>query len=110
MIMREHELSITKQANVLRISRSSVYYLPRPVSAADLEIIYMRACIPPGKSLARPETEGAFLAISTDSGRQRPRFPASPPASRGKSKSIPATRGNRVRGVRTCNRTIIDGR
>jgi putative transposase len=38
MIMREHELSITKQAKALRISRGSVYYLPRPVSAIDLEI------------------------------------------------------------------------
>jgi putative transposase len=39
MIMREHELSIAKQANALRISRGSVYYLPRPVSATDLEIM-----------------------------------------------------------------------
>src|ERR1700704_6023051 len=39
MIMREHDLSITKQAEVLRISRGSVYYLPRPVSATDLEIM-----------------------------------------------------------------------
>jgi putative transposase len=39
MIMREHELSLTKQAKALRISRSSVYYLPRPVSATDLEIM-----------------------------------------------------------------------
>src|SRR6202051_140135 len=39
MIMREHELSITKQAKALRISRGSVYYLPRPVSAIDLEIM-----------------------------------------------------------------------
>jgi putative transposase len=39
MIMREHELSITKQAKALRISRGSVYYLPRPVSATDLEIM-----------------------------------------------------------------------
>jgi putative transposase len=37
MIMREHELSITKQAKALRISRGSVYYLPRAVSATDLE-------------------------------------------------------------------------
>ena len=36
MIDRDHELPITKQAEVLRISRGSVYYLPRPVSAADL--------------------------------------------------------------------------
>jgi putative transposase len=39
MIMREHELSITKQAKALGISRGSVYYLPRPVSATDLEIM-----------------------------------------------------------------------
>ena len=39
MIMLEHELSITKQAKALRISRGSVYYLPRPVSATDLEIM-----------------------------------------------------------------------
>src|ERR1019366_6749418 len=32
MIDREHDLSITKQAEVLKISRGSVYYLPRPVS------------------------------------------------------------------------------
>jgi putative transposase len=39
MIMREHELSISKQAKALRISRGRVYYLPRPVSATDLEIV-----------------------------------------------------------------------
>ena len=37
--MLEHELSITKQAKALRISRGSVYYLRRPVSATDLEIM-----------------------------------------------------------------------
>jgi hypothetical protein len=37
--MREHDLSITKQAKTLSISRGSVYYLPRPVSATDLEIM-----------------------------------------------------------------------
>ncbi len=31
MIDREHDMPITKQAEVLRISRGSVYYLPRPV-------------------------------------------------------------------------------
>jgi putative transposase len=36
MIDREHDLPITKQAEVLEISRGSVYYLPRPVSCADL--------------------------------------------------------------------------
>ena len=39
MIDREHDLSITKQAGVLKISRGSVYYLPRPVSSADLEVM-----------------------------------------------------------------------
>ena len=36
MIDREHDLSITKQAEALRISRGSVYYLPRPVPEAEL--------------------------------------------------------------------------
>src|SRR5260221_9214933 len=39
MIDREHDLPITKQAEVLKISRGSVYYLPRPVSSADLAIM-----------------------------------------------------------------------
>ena len=39
MIDREHGLPITKQAEALRISRGSVYYLPRPVSAADLALM-----------------------------------------------------------------------
>jgi putative transposase len=39
MIDSEHELPITRQAQVLRISRGSVYYLPRPVSASDLEVM-----------------------------------------------------------------------
>ena len=39
MIDRAHDLPITQQAQVLRISRGSVYYLPRPVSEADLAIM-----------------------------------------------------------------------
>ena len=39
MINREHELPIARQAKALGISRGSVYYLPRPVSAADLAIM-----------------------------------------------------------------------
>ncbi len=39
MIDREHDLPITRQANVLHISRGSVYYLPRPVPDADLAIM-----------------------------------------------------------------------
>lgn len=39
MIDRSHRLSITRQAKALGISRASVYYLPRPVSDADLELM-----------------------------------------------------------------------
>jgi putative transposase len=39
MIDRKHDLPITKQSEVLRISRGSVYYLPRPVSASDLAVM-----------------------------------------------------------------------
>ena len=39
MIDREHVLSITRQARLLDISRGSVYYLPRPVSDADLALM-----------------------------------------------------------------------
>src|SRR5215203_3696660 len=39
MIDRKHDLPIILQAEVLRISRGSVYYLPRPVPDADLAIM-----------------------------------------------------------------------
>jgi putative transposase len=39
MIDRAHDLPIAKQAEALNISRGSVYYLPRPVSEADLAIM-----------------------------------------------------------------------
>ena len=39
MIDRKHDLSITRQAEALKISRGSVYYLPRPVPDADLAIM-----------------------------------------------------------------------
>jgi putative transposase len=39
MIDRDHELSVTKQAEVVGIARSTVYYLPRAVSAADLDLM-----------------------------------------------------------------------
>ncbi len=34
MIDRDHDLSIVRQAKVLKLARSTVYYEPRPVSAA----------------------------------------------------------------------------
>ena len=39
MIDREHELSITRQARLVGISRASVYYRPQPTSTADLALI-----------------------------------------------------------------------
>src|SRR5271163_1458582 len=39
MIDRTHELPVTRQAQVLKLSRSGVYYQARPVSAADLAIM-----------------------------------------------------------------------
>ena len=39
MIDHSHGLPITRQAGLLGMSRGSVYYLPRPVSAADLALM-----------------------------------------------------------------------
>ena len=39
MIDRNHELSLTRQASLLNIGRGTVYYVPRPVSPADLVLM-----------------------------------------------------------------------
>ena len=39
MINRRHELSVVRQAKLLGVSRSSVYYLPRPTSDGDLALM-----------------------------------------------------------------------
>ncbi|REF89439.1 putative transposase [Methylovirgula ligni] len=39
MIEREHELPLVRQAEILKLSRSGLYYQPRPVSPADLAIM-----------------------------------------------------------------------
>jgi putative transposase len=39
MIDRQHELPVTHQAKLLNVSRGSVYYLPKPVSQADLALM-----------------------------------------------------------------------
>ena len=39
MIDRNHALPITRQAEVLGISRGAVYYVPRPISEADLALM-----------------------------------------------------------------------
>jgi len=40
MIDRTHDLSISKQAEILNISRGSIYYLPRPVPKTELAIMH----------------------------------------------------------------------
>ena len=64
MIDREHDLSITKQAEALNISRGSVYYLPRPVSASDLEVMrrldLWTGCICSSPSPARASCEACW--------------------------------------------------
>ena len=40
MIDRGNVLPVTRQASLLRLSRSSVYYLPRPVPPARLAIMH----------------------------------------------------------------------
>jgi putative transposase len=39
MIDRDHDLPVTRQAELIGMPRSSVYYLPAPVSAADLALM-----------------------------------------------------------------------
>ena len=39
MIDRDHELPVTRQAALLKLSRSSLYYRPRPVAPADLVVM-----------------------------------------------------------------------
>ena len=39
MIDKTHELPIARQAEILQISRSNVYYLPRPTNEADLALM-----------------------------------------------------------------------
>ena len=39
MISADYKLSISRQAKILGMSRGSVYYVPRPVSPADLALM-----------------------------------------------------------------------
>ncbi len=39
MIDRTHKLPVTRQAEILNVSRGSVYYLPKPVSEGDLRLM-----------------------------------------------------------------------
>ena len=42
MIDRNHDLPLVRQAELLRLSRSKLYYEPRPVPAAELAIMRKR--------------------------------------------------------------------
>ena len=55
MIDRDHALSITRQAELLNISRGTVYYSPRPVSAADLALM---------RRIDEPHLEHPFMGAS----------------------------------------------
>jgi putative transposase len=39
MIEREHELALARQAKIQQLSRSGLYYRPRPVPPSDLAIM-----------------------------------------------------------------------
>ena len=42
MIDRDHELSVKRQAELLGISRGTVYYHPEPIAGAELALMRMR--------------------------------------------------------------------
>jgi hypothetical protein len=62
MIDRNHDLPIIRQAKALNISRGSVYYKPRPVSAEDLALMRRKtSCI----WITRSQTGGCCAIFST---------------------------------------------
>ena len=108
MIDRAHDLPIAKQAEVLRISRGSVYDLPRPVSEADLAIMrrldrlhgrqgrlagrrVRRAAVAP-----RQIRGGVSARLVSARLRQRVRGPHSDPAA-----STSTMQGDRMRALTT---------
>ena len=58
MIERDHKLPVTQQVKLRKVSRGSVYYLPKPVSQANLALMRrmgIEALAPqPGTSKATP--------------------------------------------------------
>ncbi len=65
MINRNHPLPISKQAKAVGISRGSVYYLPRPASDYDQELMRRIDHLHPGL----PFAGSRMLRVSTETGR-----------------------------------------
>ena len=63
MIDRDHKLSITRQASLLNISRGTVYYLPQPVSPADLALMRRIDELPLRSMPSRPKLAGPLLLV-----------------------------------------------
>ena len=40
MIDKAHELPVTRQVQLLDLSRSTVYYQPQPISESDLQLMH----------------------------------------------------------------------
>ena len=40
MIDRSHKLPVAKQCRILKLTRSSIYYRPRPIMTSDLELMH----------------------------------------------------------------------
>ena len=53
MINRTHRLSLTKQAQALKISRGSLYYRPKPVSEEEQRLMNRIDQLHLGMSLCR---------------------------------------------------------
>lgn len=40
MIDRTHELPVVRQCQILRLARSTIYYIPKPTSPEDLALMH----------------------------------------------------------------------
>jgi hypothetical protein len=79
MICRDHPIPIAQQAHLLGMSRSAVYYLPRPPSAADLAIIRSDQAwaldtiyIPMARGQIRAGVPAGLRQRARSAGRHRP--------------------------------------
>ena len=59
MIDREHQLPIKRQAEVLSISRGSVYYQPRPMPEKNLLLMRKMDELPGGGAISKAIRAGA---------------------------------------------------